>query len=159
MPKRLQKYLELSADQRSHLLHTFAVDAKIAVARAGSRTEVNCFCSFIEEKLYVIDETEQQAGEFIVEIRLVLIDELGPRQCCEYRFQRLLRFRARLLVPERRDGVVFIGRLRRDAIRTRRTRGKSPIAHDMRLYALLRLAANNFMAKGGNTIKKDERNS
>ena len=81
MPKQLQKCLKLSADQSSHLLHTFAVDAKIAVTRAGSRAEVNCFCSFIEEKLYVIDETEQQAGEFIVEIRLVFFDEFSPRQC------------------------------------------------------------------------------
>lgn len=85
MPKRLRKCLELSVDQSSHLFHTFAVDAKIAVARARSRTEVNCFRSFIEEKLYIIDETKQEAGEFVVEIRLVLIDELGPRQCSNYR--------------------------------------------------------------------------
>lgn len=130
MPKQLQKCLKLTADQSSHLFHTFAVDAKIAVARAGSRTEVNCFCGFIEEKLHVIDEAEQQAGEFVMEIGLVLVNELGPRQRCEHRFQRLFRFRPRLLVLEWRDGVALISRLSRDAVGAERTRRKSPDIHD-----------------------------
>ena len=130
MPKQLQKCLKLFARQRSNLFHTFAVDAKIAVARAGSRTEVNCFRSFIEEKLHVIDEAEQQAGELVVEIGLVLVNELGPRQRCEHRFQRLFRFRARLVVLERRDGVALISRLSRDAVGAGGTRRKSPDIHD-----------------------------
>ena len=129
MPKQLQKCSKLFARQSPHLFHTFAVDAQIAVSRAGSRTEVNCFRDFIEEKLHVIDEAEQQAGELIVEIGLVLIDELGPRQRCEHRFQRLFRFRARLLVLERRDGVALFSRLSRHAIRTGRARGKGPLTH------------------------------
>lgn len=129
MPKQLQKCLKLSADQDSHLFHTFAVDAKIAVAHAGGRTKLNCLGGFIEEKLHVIDEAEQQAGELVVEIGLILVDELGPRQCCEHRFQRLFRFRARLLVLERRDGVALISRLGRDAVGTGWARGKRPLAH------------------------------
>lgn len=81
MPKHLQKCLKFSADQGSHLFHTFAVDAKIAVARAGSRTKVNCLRGFIEEKLHVIDEAEQQAGELVTEVGLVFFDEFSPRQC------------------------------------------------------------------------------
>lgn len=129
MPKQLQKCLKLSADQDSHLFHTFAVDAKIAVAHAGGRTKLNCLGGFIEEKLHVIDEAEQQAGELIVEIGLVLIDKLGPRQCCKRRLQRLFRFRARLLVQERRDGMTLIGRLSRDAVRTGKARRKGPLTH------------------------------
>lgn len=122
MPKRLQKCLQLSADQGSHLFHTVAVHAKIAVAGAGSRTKVNGLRCLIEEKLHVIDEAEQQAGELVVEIGLVVIDELGPRQCCEHRLQRLFRFRARLRVLERRDGMALISCLCRNAIRAGRAR-------------------------------------
>ncbi len=146
MPKQLDKCLKLSVDQGSHLFHTFAVDAKIAIARARSRTEVNCFRSFIEEKLYVIDKTKQQAGEFVVKIGYIFFDELRPRQCCEYRFQRLFRFRARLLVLERRDGVALIGRLRRHAIRAGGTRGKSPIAHWVRTLLASITARNQISA-------------
>ena len=121
MPKQLRKCLKLSGDQDSYLFHAFSVHTDIAVAYAGSRTKVNCLRGFIEEKLHVIDKSEQRAGELVVEIGLVFIDELAPRQCCEHRFQRLLRFRARFLVLERCDNVVFIGRLRRDAIRLIRT--------------------------------------
>lgn len=122
MPKRFQKCLKLSADQDSYLFHTFSVDAKIAVAQAGSRTKVNYLRAFIEEKLHIVDETKQQAGELVVEIGLVLVDELGPRQCCQHRFQRLFRFRARLLVLERHDGVALVSRLSRHAIRAGRAR-------------------------------------
>lgn len=129
MPKQLRKCLKLSAHQGSNLFHAFAVDTKIAVARAGSRTKVNRLRGFIEEKLHVIDESEQQAGELVVEIGLVLFDELGPRQCCTRRFQRLFGFRARLLVLEGRDGMGLISRLRRYAVRAGRARGKRPLAH------------------------------
>lgn len=129
MPKQLQKCLKLSAHQGSHLLHAFAVDTKIAVARAGSRTEVNRLRGFIEEKLHVIDESEQQAGELVVEIGLVLFDELGPRQCCTRCFQCLFGFRARLLVSERRNGVALVRRLRRHAVRAGWAGGKRPLAH------------------------------
>jgi hypothetical protein len=129
MSKQLQKCLELSAHQGSHLFHAFAVDTKIAVARAGRRTKVNRLRGFIEEELHVIDEAKQQAGELVVEIELVLFDELAPRQCCEHRFQRLFGFRARLLVRKGRDGVTHISRLRRHAIRAGGARRESPLAH------------------------------
>ncbi len=58
MSKQLQKCLKLSAHQGSNLFHAFAVDAEIAVARAGSRTKVNRLGGFIEEKLHVIDESK-----------------------------------------------------------------------------------------------------
>ena len=148
MPKQLQKCLKLSAHQGSHLFHAFAVDTKIAVPRAGSRTKVNRLRGFIEEKLHVIDESEQQAGELVVEIGLVLFDELGPRQCCTRRFQRLFGFRARLLVSKRRDGMGLISRLRRHAIRAGGARRKSPYAHDVELYPPQSIAASNFVATG-----------
>lgn len=129
MSKQLQKCLKLSAHQGSHLFHAFAIDTKIAVARSGSRAKVNRLRGFIEEKLHVIDEAEQQAGELVVEIGLVLFDELGPRQCCTRCFQRLFGFRARLLVSKRRNGVVLVRRLGRHAVRARRARGKRPLAH------------------------------
>jgi len=129
MPKRLPKYSEFPRHQRPYLFHAFAIDAKIAVACAGSRTKMNRLRGFIEEELHVIDEAEQQAGELVVDIELVLIDELRPRQCCEHRFQRLFCFRARLLILERRDGVGLISRLTRHAIRTGRARRKRPLAH------------------------------
>ena len=129
MPKQLQKCSKFSGHQSSYLFHAFAVDAKIAVARAGSRTKMNRLRGFIEEELHVIDEAEQQAGELVVDIELVLIDELRPGQFCEHRFQRLFCFRARLLELERRDGVGVISRLTRHAIRTGRARRKRPLAH------------------------------
>ena len=153
MPKQLQKCLKLSGDQDSYLFHTFSVHTEIAVAYAGSRTKVNCLRGFIEAKLHVIDKAEQQAGELVVEIGLVFIDELAPRQCCEHRFQRLLRFRARFPVLERCDSVVFIGRLSRHAIRTGWARRKRPWVHSVRLYALLWLATSDFMAAGSEAHK------
>lgn len=129
MSKQLQKCLKLSAHQGSHLFHAFSVDTKIAVARAGRRTKVNRLRDFIEEKLHIIDKSKQQAGEFVVEIGLVLFDELDPRQCCTCRFQRLFGFRPRLLVLERRDGMGLISRLRRHAIRAGWAGGKRPLAH------------------------------
>ncbi len=129
MSKQLQKCLKLSAHQGSHLFHAFSVDTKIAVARAGRRTKVNRLRGFIEEKLHVINEAKEQGCEFVMEVGLVLIDELAPRQCCEHRFQRLFGFRARLLVRKRRDGVTHISRLRRHAIRAGWAGGKRPLAH------------------------------
>ena len=129
MPKQLQKCLKLSAHQGSHLFHAFAVDTKIAVARSGSRAKVNRLRGFLEEKLHVIDEAEQQAGELVVEIGLVLIDELAPRHCCEHRFQRLFGFRARLPVSKRRNGVALVRRLSRHAVRAGGAGGKRPLAH------------------------------
>lgn len=128
-PKQLQKCLKLPAHQGSHLFHALAVDTKIAMARAGCRTKVNRLRGFIEEKLHVIDESKHQAGELVVEIGLVLFDELGPRQCCTRRFQRLFGFRARLLVLERRDGMGLISRMRRHAIRAGWAGEKRPLAH------------------------------
>lgn len=135
MSKQLPKCSELSGNQHPHLLHTFAIDAEIAVARSGSGTKVNHLRSVIEEELHVIDEAEQQAGKLVVEVGLVLIDERGPRPCCKHRFQCLFGFRARLLVSKRRDGVVLVGRLRRDAIRTGWARRKDPLAHWAALYS------------------------
>lgn len=130
MPKRLPKYLEFPRHQRPYLLHPLTIDAEIAVARAGSRTEVNRLRAFIEEELDVIDEAEQEAGELVVEIGLVLIDKLGPRQGCERCFQRLFCFGARLLVLERRNRVALVSRLSRDAVGAGRAGGKSPYVHD-----------------------------
>jgi len=146
MPKQLQKCLKLSAHHGSHLFHAFAVDTKIAVARAGSRTKVNHLRGFIEEKLHVIDKSKQQAGELVVEIEFVLFDELAPRQCCEHRFQRLFGFRARLLVRKRRDGVTHISRLRRHAIRAGGARRKSPMAHWARTVLASNTARNQISA-------------
>jgi hypothetical protein len=150
MPKQLQKCLELTADQGSHLFHAFAVDAKIAVTRAGSGTKVNRLRRFIEEKLHVVDESKQQGGELIVQAGLALSNEFGTRQCRKHRFQRLFRFRARLFVLKRRDGMALIGRLSRHAIRTGRARRKSPLNHNVGLYALLQLVTSDFMAAGAN---------
>ena len=129
MPKQLQKCLKLSAHQGSHLFHAFAVDTKIAVAGAGSRTKVNRLRGFIEEKLHVIDESEQQAGELVVEIGLVLFDELGPRQCCSTAFNASLASARDFLYWKRRNGVALIRRLRRHAIRAGWAWGKRPLAH------------------------------
>lgn len=146
MSKQLWKCSKLSSDQRPYLLHTFAVDAKIAVTRARSRSKVDRPGRFIEKKLHVIDEAEQQAGEFVMKVRFVLIDELGPRQCRKHRFQRLFGFRASLLVRKRRNGVALISCLSRHAIRAGRARGKRSLTHWARTVLAFNTARNQISA-------------
>lgn len=78
------------------------------------------FRAFIEEKLHVIDEAKQEAGEFIMQIGLVFLNEFGAGHSRNSRLQRLFGFRASLLVGEGRNGVALIGRLRGHAVGTRR---------------------------------------
>jgi len=40
----------------------------------------------VEEKLDVVDKTEQEAGEFVVEVGLVFVDELRAGQRAENYF-------------------------------------------------------------------------
>lgn len=65
---QLAKWLELAFHQGPYLFHAFAVDAEIAVAGAGSRSKMNRLRGFLEEKLHVVDEAEQQTGELIMQV-------------------------------------------------------------------------------------------
>ena len=72
--------LQLSPDEGPHLLHTLAIDSHIAVPGAGGGAEVNGLGFIVEQKFDIVNEAEQQAGEFVMQVRLVFFDELGAWQ-------------------------------------------------------------------------------
>jgi hypothetical protein len=78
--------LEVSLDERSHTFHALPIHAKIAVAGSGGRAEMDRLRVIVEEKLDVVDKTEQEAGEFVVEVGLVFVDELRAGQRAENYF-------------------------------------------------------------------------
>lgn len=62
----------------------------------------------VEQKLYVIDESQQQTGEFIMQIGLVFFDELGAREGENNRLQRFLRLGPAFLILKWRDGMFLV---------------------------------------------------
>lgn len=74
----MEKPLEFPAYEGPHFFHSSSIDPKVAVAGAGSRTEVNGLGVVVEEKFDIIDESEQQGGELVTEVGLVFFDEFGP---------------------------------------------------------------------------------
>jgi len=109
--------LQLSPDEAPHLLHALAIDSQIAVAGAGGGAEVNGLRLVVEEELHVIDESEQQAGEFVMQVRLVFFDELGAGQGTDDFLECLLRLSPRLVIAKRGNGVAGILSLGGDAVR------------------------------------------
>ena len=105
------KRLLLLCYEGTHLLHAFTIDAQIAVAGAGSGAEVDGLGFVVEEKLDVIHKPEHRAGEFIVEVSLVFLDQLSARQGTDDFFQRLLRLGPRLAIANWRDSMALVLRL------------------------------------------------
>jgi hypothetical protein len=108
--------LQLCPDESPHLLHTLAIDAHIAVAGAGGGAEVNGLGFIVERKFDIVNEAEQQAREFVMQVRLVFFDELGAGQGTDDFLECLLRLSTRLTIVKWRDGMAFILGLGRDAI-------------------------------------------
>jgi hypothetical protein len=104
----LEKPLELPADKGPHLLHTLPIDAKVTVARPGSRAEVNGLRVVVENKFNIIDEPKEQGGEFIMQVGLVFFNEFGAGQGRNGSLQGLLRFSPRLPIAKRRNGMPFV---------------------------------------------------
>jgi hypothetical protein len=69
---------------------------------------MNGLALVVEEKLHIIDEPEQQTGEFVVQVGLVFLDEPGAGHGLNNGLQRLLRLRPRLAIAKRRDGMALI---------------------------------------------------
>jgi len=108
--------LQLLLNKGAHLLHALAIDTQIAVAGAGGGAEMDGLSFVVEEKLNVVDKANQQAGEFVMQVRLVFFDELGAGQGTDDVLECLLRLSPRLTIAKRRDGVALIGSLGGDAI-------------------------------------------
>jgi hypothetical protein len=85
--------LQVSLDQGSQALHALPIHAEIAVAGSGGGTKVKRLGLIIEDKLDIVYETKQEAGEFIVEVGLVFLDELRAGEGTNDLFQRLLGLR------------------------------------------------------------------
>ncbi len=100
--------LQLLLNKGAHLLHALAIDAQIAVAGAGGGAEMDGLGFVVEEKLDVVDKAQQQAGEFVMQVRLVFFDELGAGQGTDDFLECLLRLSPRLAVAKRRDGMALI---------------------------------------------------
>ncbi len=79
---------------------------------------MNGLALVVEEKLHIIDKPEQQAGEFVMQVGLVFIDEPGAGHGLNNGLERLFRLSPRLAVPKRRDGMAVVRRLGRDTIGT-----------------------------------------
>ena len=111
--------LQFPFNQGANLFHTPTIHTKVAITGPGSRPELNRLCCVIKDKFHIIDEPQQETGEFIVEIPVVFFDESGARQSINDGLQRVLRASQILLIPIWRDLSTLIGRLRRHAVGTR----------------------------------------
>jgi len=76
----LEKPLEFPAYESPQVLHSPPIDTKVAIASAGSGTEVDSLRVVVEEKFDIVDESEQQGRELIMKVGLVLLDKFGPRE-------------------------------------------------------------------------------
>lgn len=72
----------------------------------------------VEQKLDVVNESHQQAGEFVVQVGLVFFDKLCAWQGTDDFLQRLLRLNPRLAIANGGDGVAGILSLGRHAVGT-----------------------------------------
>ena len=108
--------LQLCPYEGPHLLHALAIDAHIAVAGAGGGAEVDGLGFIVEQKFDIVNEAEQQAGEFVMQVRLVFFDELGAGQGTDDFLECLLRLSTRLTIAKWFDGMALILGLGRDAI-------------------------------------------
>ena len=75
----------------------------------------------VEQKFDIVDEPQQQAGEFKVQVGLVFLDKLCTWQGTDDFFQRLLRLNPRLAIANGRNGMVGILSLGGHAVGTRGT--------------------------------------
>lgn len=85
---------------------------------------MNRLRGLIKDKFHIIDEPQQEAGEFIMKIAVILLHELGTRQTTDDSLQCCLGTGQTLLIPIGRDPAALIRPLRGYAIRTRRARRK-----------------------------------
>lgn len=83
--------LQVSLDEGSQTFHALPIHAKVAVAGPRGRAEMDRFRVIVQDKFDIVDKSEQEAGEFVVEIGLVFIDELRSWQRAKNFFQCLFR--------------------------------------------------------------------
>ena len=100
--------LQLPLDKFPNLFHPPAVDAEVAVADPGGRSEMDGLGLIVEQKLDVVDESQQQAREFVVQIGLVLLDESCTGQGQDDSLQRFLRFCFAFLIAKRRNRMLLV---------------------------------------------------
>jgi len=84
-------FLQISLDEGSQTFHALPIHAKVAVAGPRGRAEMDRLRVILQNKFDIVDKSKQEAGEFVVEIGLVFIDELRSGQRVENFFQRLFR--------------------------------------------------------------------
>ena len=72
--------LQLCPYEGPYLLHALAIDSQIAVAAAGGGAEVDGLRLVVEKELYIIDESKQQAGKFVMQVGLVFLDKIRAWQ-------------------------------------------------------------------------------
>ena len=70
----------------------------------------------VEQKLDIVNEAKQQAGEFVMQIRLIFFNKLGAGQGTDDFLECLLRLSPRLAIAKWRDGMALILSLGGDAI-------------------------------------------
>jgi hypothetical protein len=80
LQRKLPNGLQLFPYKGTHLFHALAIDTQIAVADAGSGTEVDGLGLVVEQKLDIVNEAKQQAGGLVVEVGLLFLNELGAWQ-------------------------------------------------------------------------------
>ncbi len=126
-PTRYKMYLALHPplNQVPNVFHPSAVDAQVAMANPRGRPEVDGLRLIVEQKLDVVDESEQQAREFVVQVIFVLFDKLRARQRQDGCLERLCRFCLALLIMKWLNPVFRVLGLRRNAIGTRWARRQS----------------------------------
>jgi len=73
---------------------------------------VNGLRFVIEDKLYIVNESEQPRGELVMKIRLIFLNEFGARQGCNRRLQGFLCFDAGFTIPIGDNGMSGIFRWR-----------------------------------------------
>jgi hypothetical protein len=114
--------LDPSLHEFSDLFHPPAVDAEVAIADSGRGPEMDRSGLGVEEKLHIVDKSKQPAGEFKMQVGLFFADESGAGQRQHRGLERFFCSRLMFLIPQRRDRMLLVLSLRRDAIGARGTR-------------------------------------
>ena len=117
--------LQFPLDKGANVLHAPTIYAQVAIAGSGRRPELDRLTFFIKDKFHIIDEPQQEAGEFIMKIPVGLLNEFRARQAIDEGLECVFCPSQTLLIPIGRDLATLICGLRRYAVRTRGAGSKS----------------------------------
>ncbi len=80
------KGLEGSPDEAANLFHAPTIHAKIAISGSRGRSKANGSSWIVEQEFHIVDEPKEEAGDFVMQVKVILPYESGPRQRAHHTF-------------------------------------------------------------------------